>query len=410
MTDYYVSPAGDDAHPGTRARPLASFQPLSSPDARLAAGDTVHVRGGTIRSRGVDLCDVRGRPEAPISIVADGDATPVVDCSGGDGHGFELDGCAGVAIRGIAIRGAARHGVRISGRSSGRITIEGVDVHGHARSGNGDAIHATGGADLLVRGCYLRQSHRNAGRESRGLAIESFSGRCDVLASEFYRNAGGGAAVVGDSGRTRLRRCIAHRNGFGEGEPTGFDVRDRTGFDSEARSEVPGVRIDGAGVLDRCIAYYNGGPGFLCGDQSRVVHATAWANAGVGYRWSDGGGDPTNCLATANLEGPVAGRDGEVAGVIAVPDPAFRSTDDTDSAFLEPRADSPLVDAGDPRARSEPPAASDPGARQTAPAPDADGTELRPGEWLAHGSTVLRDWRRRLDADTDPSSGRLALY
>jgi hypothetical protein len=381
MRDYYVSPAGDDRNPGTRECPLASFEPLSSPDSPLLAGDTVHVRGGIIRSSGVVLRDVGDGPEAPVSIVADGSAVPVVDCAAGDSHGLTLEGCDGITIRGLAIRAAARDGVSITGR--GAVTIEGVDVHGYARSGRGDGIHAAGSPDLLVRGSYLREGHRNAAPESRGLAVEGFSGRCRVLASEFYRNSGGGLDLTNDGAPDHavLRRCVAHRNGFGS--------------QGKRSADAPGFRIEGGAVIHRCIAYNNGGPGFISTGLTgtpAIVHATAWANAGAGYRRSDGAGDLINCLAVANGGGRIdrtrITRDG--GGVVAAEGDVFRSTADTRPAFLQPHRDSRITDRGTDVGRPHGGDAPDPGARTAA-------GDAAPGEddsRLATDSAILREWRR----------------
>jgi hypothetical protein len=397
MTNYYVSTAGDDTAPGTKQRPLGSFEPLSSPDSPLEPGDTVYVRGGTIRSRGVVLRDVRGRPGAPISIVADGDAIPVVDCTAGDAAGFELDRCVGVTIRGLVISGAARDGIRVVGSETSDITIAGVDVRNYARSGEGNGIRITGGSNLSVRGCYLREGNQSAGAQGRGITIGKRAGLCRVLDSEFYRNPGGGATAtnVGDPDRVVFRRCIAHRNGF--------DAWGRR------MGGTPGFQIDGVGVLDRCVAYNNGGPGFEAtgrGTTTSIVHATAWANAGVGYRIA--GANLANCLAAANRDGAIERPGGRVErvdgwiksggghserGLFAADTSEFRTTDDTVPAFLQPREDATVVDSGIDLGRLCTGKAPDVGARSAATAAAPRESDARKNASLADHSEVLRDWR-----------------
>ena len=43
-TDYYVAADGNDAHPGTLSAPFATIQHAAD---LAAAGDTVHIRGGS---------------------------------------------------------------------------------------------------------------------------------------------------------------------------------------------------------------------------------------------------------------------------------------------------------------------------------------------------------------------------
>ena len=89
-TDYYVAPAGDDAHLGTLEQPFATIRRAQQ---AAAPGDTVLIRGGTYRLREeqiakkqkiwayVTCLDKSGKPDQPIRYWAFGDERPVFDFS-----------------------------------------------------------------------------------------------------------------------------------------------------------------------------------------------------------------------------------------------------------------------------------------------------------------------------------------
>ena len=98
--DFFVAPAGDDATPGTEAKPFATVQ--RAPQA-AAAGDTVFIRGGTYhmteaqiarRKRifaDITVLDKSGGPGKPITYRAYRDEKPVFDCSAVKPAGMRVD-------------------------------------------------------------------------------------------------------------------------------------------------------------------------------------------------------------------------------------------------------------------------------------------------------------------------------
>jgi len=75
--DYFVSPEGDDANPGTREAPLRT---IGAAAARVKAGGTVHVGPG-VYHESVRLKGLSGRPDSPIVFAAAGQERPVLDAS-----------------------------------------------------------------------------------------------------------------------------------------------------------------------------------------------------------------------------------------------------------------------------------------------------------------------------------------
>lgn len=387
MMSFYISPAGDDGNSGSKGRPFASFEPLSSPGSPLEPGDTVVVRGGTIHSTGITLRELRGTPTAPIAIVGDGETAPVIDCEDSIGPGVQLDSCAGIRIQGLTLRNPGGDGIRIKGNTPGRNHVEGVEVTGYGRQRTGHGIHVTGSTDLHIDGCYLHDGGQERQESENGLRIRAFRGHGVIRATELYRNPGGGAMVLTDRSAPRLlfHRCIAHRNGF---EPGGNRRPESAGFD-----------VSGATTLYRCITYHNAGTGFVTGEGTRLVRGTAWANAETGYRVTDGAPDIVRCLAATNQRGPTGGRStADRTGLIAAEVPGFRSTDDTDPAFLQPRGNSALVQSSDPTSGSDPNPTAEPGARSARDRWRPDDTDPQPGQ-LARRSRVLRQWRNRAAED-----------
>jgi hypothetical protein len=74
---YYVSTAGDDAAPGTLDAP---FRTLSFALAKLRAGGTLVLRGGTYGARGLEL-GAAGTSDAPITLQAHPGEVPTLDGS-----------------------------------------------------------------------------------------------------------------------------------------------------------------------------------------------------------------------------------------------------------------------------------------------------------------------------------------
>ncbi len=78
--EYYLSPKGDDANPGTKSQPWGTLQHAVDRDS-LSPGDTLFVRGGTYFEKRRIVVKVNGTEEAPIAIRGYRDEEPVIDGS-----------------------------------------------------------------------------------------------------------------------------------------------------------------------------------------------------------------------------------------------------------------------------------------------------------------------------------------
>jgi len=114
--DYYVSPGGDDAGPGSLAAPWATIGKAAE---TLVAGDTVFVRAGTynetLRPRS------SGEAGSPITYAAYPGETPTIDGSGLD---LSWDGIVAmrdrshIVISGLRIVNSSYFGIDVVGNSS----------------------------------------------------------------------------------------------------------------------------------------------------------------------------------------------------------------------------------------------------------------------------------------------------
>jgi hypothetical protein len=124
-TEYYVSPSGDDANPGTAALPFRTIQKavgLSSTVFR--PGDTVVVRGGIYLNTTTISISKSGSSAALYYLLAYPGERPLLDFSsmpfGSSNRGLYLSGSFWL-IRGLDVKGAGDNGMYVTGS---RNTIE----------------------------------------------------------------------------------------------------------------------------------------------------------------------------------------------------------------------------------------------------------------------------------------------
>ena len=127
---YYVSPAGDDSHPGSAALPWRTFQYAAD---RAAAGDTVLVRSGTYTG----FRSVSGGEEgAPVVFSAETGASVVVNSPGPSSwhdSAIEIEGCDWWVVQGLEVTGAATAGIDV--REAAHVTVRDCFCHHNGRWG-----------------------------------------------------------------------------------------------------------------------------------------------------------------------------------------------------------------------------------------------------------------------------------
>ncbi len=122
---YWVSPTGNDANPGTFGAPFATIaKAMSLSSTVFRPGDTVFVRGGTYVTTTPISISKRGVDSARYHLLVLPGERAVLDCSGmtvsGSNRGISLSGSYWL-IRGIDIKGAGDNGMHVTGSNN---TIE----------------------------------------------------------------------------------------------------------------------------------------------------------------------------------------------------------------------------------------------------------------------------------------------
>ena len=225
----YVSPAGNDANPGTQALPKLTIQ--GAFNATLDS-DTVIVEDGTYAGPGnVDL-DFSGSSLTVTS--QNGPATTIIDCGGGANHrAFYLHfGETGAVISGFTLQNGNNSGggAGVYNANAG-LTIQNCVFRNNAATyADGGGIF--NGGTLTVTGCTLVGNSAGSGL---GGGISNESGTLTVIACTISGNsAGGGGGIFNGTayngavgaGSLTLSDCVLSGNsasggGYGGGLYTG---------------------------------------------------------------------------------------------------------------------------------------------------------------------------------------------
>jgi hypothetical protein len=214
-TDYYVSPRGDDAAPGTIRRPWKSIDRVNR--ATLQPGDRVLFEGGKTFA-GTILFDSRdrGRADRKLVLASYGQGRATID--GGNSRALTVESCDHIQIRDLRFLGSGRKtgntecGILLS-RAAG-VEVDNVEVTGFRGAGvNINGLH--GGRITRVH------AHENgfAGINSDGdLSRDLYVAHC--LAENnpgdpsIKDNHSGNGIVLGKVQDALIEYCEARYNGW----------------------------------------------------------------------------------------------------------------------------------------------------------------------------------------------------
>lgn len=183
---FHVSTRGDDANPGTEARP---WRTLRHAVARLRPGDAAWVHPGTWRER-VDIGGVArdGLPDAPIQLLAAPGAKPVLQ--GGDDKSGPMLRIARsywvVAGFDIQAAGSAAHGIRFQGAR--HVVVRNCEVSGG--TGPAAVTFYGGAADIGFLRNQVHDYRWGASKDSHGLLVQPDSARILIQGNEAWGNGG----------------------------------------------------------------------------------------------------------------------------------------------------------------------------------------------------------------------------
>lgn len=155
-TSYYVSPEGDDNHPGTsRDGPWKTINRVNATD--FSPGDRVLFEGGREFSGTVLLTsEDAGTESSRIILGSFGDGKAILN--GGSGEAIKADSCHFLTIENLELTGRGRkEGNATDGlfaRHCDGIVIDRVEVHGFQKSG----IHVHQCQDASITRVYAREN------------------------------------------------------------------------------------------------------------------------------------------------------------------------------------------------------------------------------------------------------------
>jgi hypothetical protein len=210
-TQFVVAPNGDDANPGTLARPWRTIQKAANV---APPGSTVAIRGGTYRERVV--VRVSGAPHAPITFKPYNNEHVLVDGStlgpfDGINGLFTITSRSHLRISGLEL--AHFHddadafvpaGVFVTG-SAHDITLDHLDVHDirtHAADAHGIAVYGTSGTDPIHDVVIDDNSvHDNKLGSSESVVVNGNVTGWRITGNHIFRNDNIGIDAIGFEGK-----------------------------------------------------------------------------------------------------------------------------------------------------------------------------------------------------------------
>ncbi len=183
----YVSPAGDDADPGTKDAPVRTFAHALE---LWSAGWEIRALGGVFHEQ--LAIDLEGTAADPVIVLADDGAAPVIDATGDPaGQPIRLTGRY-IEVRGFEVRGSGNQCVRASGQS---LTIGDLLVHDCVSHGV-----QIDGQDVVAEGLTIYDTVlENEGEQGAwGSALKVSVGGAGIVlrGNEVFHNWGEGIAVT----------------------------------------------------------------------------------------------------------------------------------------------------------------------------------------------------------------------
>jgi hypothetical protein len=281
--NYYVSPKGNDANPGTRMRPWQSVEKVNATDFK--PGDCICFQArkrfaGTITLNQQDS----GTPQKELVITSYGRGRAIID--GGNGSGLRADGCNNLAVKDLVFVGSGRK----AGNTEDGVCIlnsQGVQIdHIETSAFRTSGLRLDGVRDARVANVYAHDNgfagiSVGSGFQSTHLRIDHCVAQNNPGDPSNLTNHSGNGIVVGNASDVVVEYCEASNNGWdmprkGNG-PVGIWAwnADRViiQFCVSHHNKSPGddgggFDLDGGvthSALQYNLSYDNDGPGyFLC--------------------------------------------------------------------------------------------------------------------------------------------------
>jgi hypothetical protein len=179
---YYVATTGNDANPGTLSRPWKTIQHAAD---RVAAGDTIRVRGGNYAGANFETSGTASRPivlqaytgETPV-ITANNPVTP---------DGINLEGASYMTVKGFTVNGRTRAGIRA-------VTCNHVTIRDNRLDQNGTWGILTGFCDDLL----IEHNVASRSVQQHGIYVSNSGDRPVIRRNFVWGNKQAGIHMNGD--------------------------------------------------------------------------------------------------------------------------------------------------------------------------------------------------------------------
>src|SRR4051812_44686091 len=286
-TFYVATNGSDSSSTGSQAAPYAT---ISKAVTKVAAGDSIFVRGGTYNLASVLSISKSGTASNSYNLLAFSSETPVLDFSGeGTGaRGIQLDGDYW-HIKGFVVQNAKDNGVNITGSNN---TIEQLAIHNNQDSGlqiSGSSTRRPSNNLILNTDSFSNYDPANHGENADGFAAKfrdlgpgnvfrgdrafgnaddgwdfwaaangvtvenswSFKNGFNTFGDTAWAGDGNGLKLGHDSGKHVLKNLLIWGNRL-----NGIDVNGNATVDTSVSS--PYVAIDHGVTVVNVTAYNNG--------------------------------------------------------------------------------------------------------------------------------------------------------
>jgi hypothetical protein len=302
--DYYVSPDGDDDHPGTESAPFATLD-MAISVAR--AGDLIYVRGGTYAVDHAIEIRSSGRDGAPIRLFGYPGERPVIDFSSFSSpdrlrHAVRLLDASWWHIRNLHFTRGPWGGLVIHGNSAHNL-VENVESSYHGR----DAEWAATGFMIRHDAHHNRllncDAHHNANLQGGskygngdGIAITADAVGNEVVGCRMWHNGDDGLDLYWAQEPVLVERSWAYRNGLDDdqgsisGTPNG-PLGDGNGYKLGGDADREPWTGPTAHIVRSSAAWGNAQRGFdenVNGGALLLYNNTAWNNGSLGWRFQWG--------------------------------------------------------------------------------------------------------------------------
>ncbi len=318
--DYYVSPAGDDANPGSQSKPWQTIAKVN--DADFAPGDRILFEAGKTFTGTIKLDENdSGTSDKKVILTSYGSGRAVIN--GENDSGLATNACDHLVVKNINFVGAGRKtgntktGVHISDGNA--IVIDSLDVTGFQKSG----LSLSGVHNGRVTNVYAHENGAagiGAGASQKRWSDNIYIANC--LAENNpgdptnLTNHSGNGIVVGQLTNAVIEYCEAFNNGWdmprrGNG-PVGIwawsgdkvTIQFCVAHDNKSPGhDGGGFDLDGGltnSILQYNLSYNNEGPGyFLC----QYPTAPVFKNNIVRYNISQNDGTRNNRMSSIDIYG-----------------------------------------------------------------------------------------------------------